>query len=302
MTEVKIETVSFAGWDECIKASNGIIELVATKEVGPRIVSFGFVDDENELAIKKDQAGETGGEEWKLYGGHRLWHSPEEEPRTYMPDNESIKVEEKEDGFRLVQPTEEWTQIKKEIEVSMSPSDPTVKVAHRLINKGAWPIRLAPWSITVLDSGGAAILPMPQGDPEAFLPDRSIALWPYSEMDDSRLELGGDFIFLRQDTEAEGPFKIGANVEEGWTAYVNEGHAFIKKFPYEKRGEYPDRGCTAESYTDDFMLELETLGSLQKIDTEEYVEHVEKWSLIEVEGDTGEKSKQKIYEEITKKV
>ena len=31
------------------------------------------------------EKGKTGGSEWHIYGGHRLWHAPEVMPRTYYP-------------------------------------------------------------------------------------------------------------------------------------------------------------------------------------------------------------------------
>src|SRR3972149_7491231 len=41
-------------------------------------------------------------------GGHRLWHSPEAMPRTYIPDNEGATVHEIENGIHIDQPTEPW--------------------------------------------------------------------------------------------------------------------------------------------------------------------------------------------------
>jgi hypothetical protein len=42
-----IETVEYGGWPNCIRLSNGEIELVATTDVGPRIIRLGFVGGQN---------------------------------------------------------------------------------------------------------------------------------------------------------------------------------------------------------------------------------------------------------------
>ena len=70
--KLTMEKVSYAGWPNCIKLSNGQIELIVTTDVGPRIMRFGFVGGQNLLNEYKDQVGKTGGDEWRIYGGHRL--------------------------------------------------------------------------------------------------------------------------------------------------------------------------------------------------------------------------------------
>ena len=84
------ETVQYGGWQNCQRISNGTIEIIATTDVGPRIIRFGFVDGENEFREVPEHAGLTGGDEWRSYGGHRLWHAPENKPRSYLPDNDTV--------------------------------------------------------------------------------------------------------------------------------------------------------------------------------------------------------------------
>ena len=69
-----VERIAYGGWDECYRLSNGIVEVVATAQVGPRLIRFGFVGGANEFAEFADQLGKVGGDEWRIYGGHRLWH------------------------------------------------------------------------------------------------------------------------------------------------------------------------------------------------------------------------------------
>lgn len=278
---VEVEEISFSGWDKCIKIANGTIELVATLEVGPRIIRFGFSNQDNEFAVDNGQLESVGGEEWNVYGGHRLWHAPEHEERSYLPDNDPVDYEKTEKGVRLIQPTQEKSKIQKEMEIEIDPTEPKVEVLHRLINRGLWEIELAPWALSVMSSGGKAIVPFSRGNPDSLLPDRSITLWPYTKLEDERLQLKNEFIFLNQNEKIEDPIKIGAMVKDGWIAYWNRHHLFVKRFEFDEDGNYPDVGCSVESYTNDFMLEFETLGPLEKMDPGDAVEHSESWELFD---------------------
>jgi hypothetical protein len=54
---IKIEKVNFLGWENSVKLSNGIIDVVATTDIGPRIVRFGFENDVNEFNLDPKTIG-----------------------------------------------------------------------------------------------------------------------------------------------------------------------------------------------------------------------------------------------------
>lgn len=273
---VNIETITYEGWENCLRVTNGVVELVATTAVGPRIVHFGFVDGRNELFVP-DETGAGSDEEWKLHGGHRLWHAPEDETRTLVPDNDPIDYEITDDGVVLTQPTEELTGMIKEMVVQVAADEPVVELTHRITNDGVWPVAFAPWAITVFEPGGKAVVPLPEGDHDELLPDRSLALWPYTDPSDDRLEWVENGLLVRQDEGEQ--IKVGASGNEEWTAYVNDGHAVVKQFPWDPGATYPDYGCGVEVFTVPYMLELETLGPLRTVDPGDTAEHVERWTL-----------------------
>ena len=55
------------------------------------ILFYGFRKRENLLHEVEEEAGKTGSPEFCLYGGHRLWVSPEMEKTDY-PDNTPIAI------------------------------------------------------------------------------------------------------------------------------------------------------------------------------------------------------------------
>lgn len=275
---VTVETTTYEDWENCLRVTNDIVEVVATTTVGPRIVHFGFVDGRNELFIPEEEGADSD-EEWKLHGGHRLWHSPEDETRTYVSDNDPIDYETTDDGCVLTQPTEEQTGMGKQIVVEMAEDEPAVELTHRITNEGMWPVEFAPWAVTVLEPGGKAVVPLPEGDGDELLPDRSLALWPYANPGDDRLEWVEDHLLVRQDDAEE--IKVGASGNEEWTAYVNDDHALVKTFPWDPEATYADYGCGVEVFTVPDMLELETLAPKREVDPGETAEHVEHWHLYD---------------------
>lgn len=274
-----IEQATFRGWPHCRRLTNGTVDLIVTTDVGPRVVRYGLIGKDNVLCEVHDEDGITGGDTWHTFGGHRLWHSPEASPRTYQADNVPVPFEEGEGFIRLKPALEIATGIQKEMKVSLDPTGTGVTLTHRLTNQGLWPVRLSAWAITVMAPGGVEVIPQTLVD-TGLLPNRCVALWPYARMDDARVHWGDRFVLLYQDPTAKPPFKLGLTNEAGWAAYFNKHSVFVKRFPFVGGEPYPDFGVNCESYTTDFMLEMETLSPLHTLQPGETVEHVESWQLI----------------------
>jgi hypothetical protein len=277
-----MEKISYKGWSNCFRLSNNQVDLIITGDVGPRIIRFGFVGEDNEFKEFSDMLGKTGGDEWRVYGGHRLWHAPEVMGRTYFPDNTPVKVEERAGSVRILQPTEPTTGIQKEMEMRLAPDKAHVQVTHRLRNTTPWAVELAPWALSVMAQGGKAIIPLPRvgRHEDNLLPTSSLALLAYTDMADPRWTWGTKYIILRQDPAATKPVKVGVMNTQGWVAYARNNHLFVKKFAYIAGAPYPDLGSSVETFTNSEMLEVETLGPLVALQPGTSVEHVEDWFLF----------------------
>lgn len=289
---VSIFRIPYGGWPNCYAITNGDIEAVATTDVGPRIIRLGFRGGENIFQEFPDQLGVRGGDEWRIYGGHRLWHAPEHPVRTYFPDNAPVHVQELDSGLKLTQDVERTTGIQKEMELHMDSDRNRLIVIHRLWNRNMWAVEFAPWAISVMAQRGMAIVPQEPyaPHPEALLPVRPVVLWAYTDMADPRWRWGTKYVTLKQDPSAQGSQKAGFGNKVGWVAYYRNGILFVKGFEYKAGCRYPDFGSTVELFTNSDMLEVETLGPISMVEPGGFVEHVERWSLyrdVEVE-DTDE--------------
>jgi len=284
---VSITTHVDAQWGNCVKMTNGIIELFVTVDFGPRVIHLSRVGKEN--MMYQDFSRSTLGEKQKefndhlkLCGGHRLWISPEVMPRCYYPDSDPVEWEASENTVRFTAPVEQFNNIQKIIEITMIEDEPAVQVEHIIKNMGAWDIEFAHWCITMLDKGGKEIIPMPKRA-TGYLANRNISLWDYSEMNDERVHWGKDFITVTQNPDKANAFKLGLNNEDGWAAYFNKGQVFIKYFDPVIDGFYPDNGCSFESYTNAVMLECETLSEFIHLEPGEESSFTEEWELYEAD-------------------
>jgi len=210
-----------------------------------------------------------------FYGGHRLWHAPEEPARTYLPDDQAVEVETLSDGVRVSQ-VETLTGMRKTMEVRLPAGRPRVVVTHTLTNLGLWPVSCAPWAITQLKVGGVAILPQSQVDTDV-LPNRALAIWPYTDLNSPFVHWGNRYILL--EARMPSPFKIGFPNPRGWLAYWWNRTLFVKRAPYDARAYYCDFGSSSECYCNEHFLELETLGPMRLLERGAATSHVETWEV-----------------------
>jgi hypothetical protein len=274
--------IPYAGWKNCLRLSNGEIELIVTLDVGPRILRYGFVGRENEFAEYPEQFSLIHDGAYHSYGGHRLWAAPEVRGWTNHPDNHPVVWHEEGDEFILVSPKEEGTGLQKSISLYLDKTKNHVRINHTIVNHNNHDISLAPWAISIMAPGGRLIVPQETfiSHADRVLPVRPLVLWGYTEMQDPRWTWGNRFIQLRQDSQAKTPQKFGVQISEGWAAYTNIDRVFIKRFPYDAKGVYPDFGCNAEFFTNQRMLEVESLGPLINLKQGESTSHIEDWFLF----------------------
>ena len=283
---IKFEELQYQNYGKCLKVSNEKVEFIATLDIGIRIIKLGFLDGENffledlnrESCVK--EAEEKFGAPWYIWGGHRIWQSPEAKPRSYASDHLPVSYTKLDNGVRITAPQEQWTLAQKEIEITFdSENDCRLIVKNRITNHGAWPYEFSVWALSVMAPGGVEIIPM-QNQETGLLGNRVLALWPYTNMADPRVTWGDKYITLRQDPNATCPFKLGLNNERAWAAYFLNGDAFIKGYTHVDGATYPDFGVSYETYTGSLMLEMESLSPLKLVDPEETVELTETWTLV----------------------
>lgn len=252
---------------------NEFLRLDYLTTTGPRIIGlYGKGVQGNLLAETLDTHWMTPHGEYHLLGGHRLWTAPENP--FYTCPEDGLSVSEAQGKVVLKSPVDA-SGLEKEIAIQLDKD--CVQLEHRVTWHGSEPIEFAPWAITQLRLGGMAILPLSNSD--GLLPNRNLVLWPYTQIQDERLELRDDLILLHG-IGSEQACKMGYRNSHGWVACTLGEVLFIKRITIHASGKYPDMDCNVEAYVKDSCIELETLGTLKILKQGDIVTHSETWQVI----------------------
>ncbi|HEX9997393.1 MAG TPA: hypothetical protein VGB45_09640 [Abditibacterium sp.] len=280
------QIIPFGGWNNNLHLQNGACELLITLDVGPRILKFAPRGGDNVFKIFEEQLGGTEEEMWQIRGGHRFWIAPESFPFSYYPDNFEVDYQIYPNGGVILTAPDEMPQgFTKQIEVSLDSEKAKVRLVHRLTNVVDETQEVGAWMPSVMAPGGIEIIPQPPMKnhpglgPGDFTADRTLILWPFTDLSDGRYYFGPKFITLKQHASL-GATKIGLNHSAGWAAYYLDGTLFVKRFSLDAKATYPDRNSNFETFTNEEMLEIETLGPLTKLAPGGVLEAIEEWELF----------------------
>ena len=281
---VLIGEENYKSYGRCVSFKANNIKLLVTIDLGPRIIFYGK-DNVNILFEDLQDTTNKGGEFfdtnlkgegiWHLYGGHRLWKSPEYMD-TYYPDNKKVKVEYNENEVSFISEIETTTKLQKTIKVKMEDTG-AVELSQIITNKDTKETTpISAWGLTVLDKGAKATIELSNED-TGFLPNRNIVFWSYADVKDERLSLSNDKVEIEQKNIVD-PIKIGLYTEKEVKVKVN--NLEFKVRVDKKDGIYPDYSSNIECYTNNHIFEIETLSPLVKLAANESLIHKEYWTLM----------------------
>lgn len=276
-----MERIEYLGHKDCVRLTNGDVEVVAASGFGPRVLHYGFVGGTNLFGLFPDVEAETEMGRWRAIGGHRLWIAPETKPASYAPDDRPVRVESLGDlGLRLTGPTDA-AGLEKSMALGLLPKGSEVEVRHRIVNRNPEPVEVAPWALTILE-GGTVVLPLEpyRSHADSVLPTQPLVLWPFTDLSDPRLKLEARAIRVTADSLSDAPTKIGLANRREWAGYLKDDTLFVKRYPWLDGATYPDFGVNTEVFTKGSFMELESLGPLCRLAPGEAVDHVERWRLV----------------------
>jgi Domain of unknown function (DUF4380) len=287
--KVMVNSGTFRGWDATYQLDNGRIAARVVTAIGPRIVDLHATGGRNLLHLRDGEAGHRGEDHWMFRGGWRLWVAPERKATTYALDNTACEAAVQPDGSLLITgPPQPEAGIRKQVRISLAANENRLHLHSRIENISNRPLTYAAWSLSVMQPGGRAFLPLDVGPLDAFDATRRLLLWSYTRMGDPRYRFGDRLAQVdqakiapaRQKAEnARGAdeSKIGVDSAQGWAAYLLGDTLYLKRFPHHDGAIYPDGGATIEVYSNAEFLELEHLGPLTTIQPGEAIDFPEDW-------------------------
>lgn len=289
---VTIEKQEWKGWPNCWRLSNETVELIVTQDIGPRVMRYGFVGEQNLFKEFTEQLGQSGEPTWCIRGGHRLWKGPEDRYATYALDNSVIDIQTTANTVIATQLVEPETGLQKQLQLQLADTGSEVIVKHTIWNRGLLPVEIAAWTPTVMAQSGLGVTGFPPRGthPEDLEPTNPLIMWAFTDLSDPRWKFTKKYLTLQQDPANRNPQKLGHWNQHTFGAYFLNGDVFLKEYFPTPGMQHPEFGASFEIFTNQDFLELETMGPFMKLAKDEALTHVEHWSLhkAKLEGVTDE--------------
>ena len=282
MLNVK-EVKCFLG--KALSVDDGKTEITVTLDVGPRIIGLkpvgGFdmmFHDVNDSVNHDCSAYYGRNKKWHIYGGHRIWLSPEDET-TYYPDNDAVSYIIENNTVTFTPPI--WKKVNVSPSLSITFNNGTLTIENSIKNLGK-KRPLCIWALTVMKSGGTLTLPLSTED-TGYLANRNLVIWHYASLQDERLTLCDDKIILNSSVSVSKPYKLGTYCDDINASYelTIDGvtQTFTKRTKGVKGANYPDFTCNFETYCSDLIHELETLSPIVEVKKNETLTLTEIWTV-----------------------
>ena len=252
-------------------------ELIVVTEVGPRIISFRPEKGDNIFYVNEQDFDRKakGPGKWRVYGGTRLWISPES-GLSYSPDNIRSETRVEDERVLIRGPVDPNTKLRKMIEIRVLPC--LFHITFGVKNEGTHLFSAGLWALTCVT---------PQDGSEIFLPWGETSEWNVKDMKYWRSWLGSstavkseqwrptdEFFVVRPSGETG---KVGFANRWGFALYRAGDVSFIKYADYIESAFYPDGGCSFEVYTSKDFYEIETLSPLFMMKPGLTYTHSETW-------------------------
>ena len=290
---IDVKEVEQEGYGKCLALNNGVVEILVTIDIGPRIIYFGLIggnnifyqDREHPETVHTPEFEELyaglENRQYRLYGGHRLWLSPQNRAATYYPDNQPVVYGITPDGVSFTPPIQQHNKMQVSLTVMMPEGASDIMLIHSAKNMGKENRSFSICSITALKGGGLEIIPK-NPSINNFAPNQEYVMWPYSQMTDPRVHWGKKYVTIHHNPGYEPEFKMGTNNALNWAAYVHQDVVLVKRYVHELKAIYPDGGASFETYCNSRYLEMETLSPVYRIEPGETIKHVENLTLYPV--------------------
>jgi len=276
--KLRVIRTSHDGWNDCVRMSNGLIDLVACPGIGGRVVHFSRTGKTSILLVNPEAKGKSpprrdkpqDGGIWHPWGAF-LWIAPET-PASFLFNEPYTAVITKDQKLVMTGQPVPFTNTRKRIEIQMAEDKPKVRLDFFLTNVGTRSIRHALWCSFIVPNGGTVVAPT---SAKSRFKDGYRKMHPFGLDQVFRTDR---HLILKRLPAFKGYMEFGADPEEGWIAYHGKEDLFYKEFPVFPGREY-DGQCPIKIYSDVRFTELESLSPLYEIGPGQTVSYWETWSL-----------------------
>lgn len=303
---VKVEKITFCGWTNAWKVSNGACELVVIPAIN-RVMSFSPAGGSNILWVSPDARGQVikkDDRQWHNLGGDKVWPTAQGLwqkytgrngwPPPYAFDCGIATAEAIPGGLRMTSPEDPDFGAVCVREFVMDPVEATVHIRQYYDKSKGNPVEMTFWTITQVRHPTYAMLPL--GREQDGKRYRKLG-----GLLDSQFAVNSTVLTLKNDEKDAQ--KVGVapdeNFNTGWiAAYMkNDGVLFVESHKLDREPAYPDGGCHGEIFAGNkgsgMYTEIELLSPLKTLKAGDKLQHDMVWQLVRVkpgEADDAEKA------------
>lgn len=297
---ITITNGAYHGWTNAWFLNNGLVQAVVVPAIG-RVMQFSFIGEEGVFWENRELDGKSGDWKsgWANFGGDKTWPSPEGEWAKFTrregwcppPAFDSLPVEAKVEGsdLLLTSPIDPFYAIRVRRRIHLEADQPAMTITttyERVVGEAA---QIGIWVITQLKEPVKIFAPVPAitADPNKYV------LLMKETPSDVKVDRG----LLSLSRNSKKAHKIG--LESGTLLWIGEKHALRIDSPRLPNHVYPDKGSSAEIYTNPDPLkyvELETLGPLHLMQGGHYIQRINTYTLFKRTQKSPEAEARKLLE------
>ena len=261
----KIEPMTYQGWTNAWRLANQEAEVIVVPEIG-RVMSFRFLQGGNVFWEDRSLAGQRGnwnGKEWINFGGDKTWPAPEANWGQYTgrkewmppPAFDSLPVEGRVEGQQVIltSPVDLHYGVRTVRRISLFGS--SLRIETRYERVSGEPSKIGIWVISQFKNPVAVYVPVLTNSifTNGYF-QFGTEPWP-------QLQRRGSVIEITRDRQTA--HKMGGDARQ--LLWIGAKEMCLVSVAGDRGGEYPDRGASAEVYTNPDpkeYVELEMLGPL----------------------------------------
>ena len=268
--EARIDKGPYNGWPEAFMISNGKVDAVVVPGIG-RVMQFRFTGEKDgpfwENHALDGKSPDSQSSEWINFGGDKTWPAPQSEwakttGRSWPPPKafDSMPVDTAVEGETLVLRSKIDLNygVRTERRVSLSPTEPEMRIETIYRKIEGPPIRVGVWVITQLKDPEKVSMPVPE---------KNLFKMGYNKQSEAlpaHLQFTNSWVSCTRSPKMS--TKIGSDASE--LIWANQHWVLAIHAQREAAGDFPDNGSSAEIYTNpdpNQYVELEMLGPLQQL-------------------------------------
>ena len=261
----KIDRVTYHGWANALRLTSEQAEAIVVPQVG-RVMSFRLRNGENvfwEDRALDGQRGDATGKEWVNFGGDKSWPAPEAEwgkytgQKQWMPptgfDGLPCAAAVTSTEVVLTSPVDAHYGIRTTRYIRLLGSQLSINTTYERVS--GEPSRIGIWVITQFKEPEKILVPVKANS--VFTNGH----FKFGNEPWSQLQVSSNRIEIVRDPKR--PHKMGCDASR--LIWVGEKETCVVTSARVRGAEYPDRGASAEVYTNPDpkkYIELEMLGPL----------------------------------------